>query len=91
MLSLSLQVTVMVPKPAMECGPQTFMLPAIQCEQITEQSCVDLPSFQADDVDVTLCTVDLGKPSCQQVSSLFFQTLRLLFFLGLTDLASPNL
>jgi len=62
------QVSVSLPAPRMKCAPQRFSLPTVQCDEVTEQKCVKLPSLESANVDADQCTVGLGQPQCQMVS-----------------------
>jgi len=61
------QVDVKLPEPKKECGPMRVMLPTVQCEEITEQSCVTLPALEPADVQAEQCTVNLDQPECKPV------------------------
>jgi len=64
----SQQVNVRVPSPEMSCGPQTFNLPTVDCQEVTEERCVKLPSLDPADVEAEQCTVPLGPSNCNQVT-----------------------
>jgi len=61
------QVTLMVPTPNQDCGPQQITIPTVQCEDITEERCVQLPAIEGTDIEAEQCTVPLGEPSCNQM------------------------
>jgi len=61
------QVTLMVPTPSQDCGPQQITIPTVQCEDITEERCVQLPSVSSTQVEAEQCTVPLGQPQCNQM------------------------
>jgi len=60
-------VTLMVPTPSQDCGPQQITIPTVQCEDITEESCVQLPGVEETDIQAQQCTVPLGGPKCDQM------------------------
>jgi len=61
------KVDVKLPEPKTECGPMRVMLPSVECEEITEQSCVTLPALESADVQAESCNVKLGQPECKPV------------------------
>merc|ERR1719483_1694365 len=60
-------VTLMVPTPSQDCGPQQITIPTVQCEDITEERCVQLPGVEETDIEAEQCTVPLGEPQCDQM------------------------
>ena len=46
------------------------IVPTIQCEDVSEKSCVKLPNAEETTIDVTACVPVVDKPKCDKVSSL---------------------
>ena len=47
-----------------------MIVPTIQCEDVSEKSCVKLPNAEETTIDVTACVPVVDKPKCDKVSSL---------------------
>ena len=63
------EVTLMVPTPSQECSPMQVQIPTINCEEVTEERCVKLPSLEEDQVEAQQCTVGVGGQKCREVST----------------------
>ena len=44
-------------------------IPTINCEEVTEERCVKLPSLEEDQVEAQQCTVGVGGQKCREVST----------------------
>ena len=44
-------------------------IPTVNCEEVTEERCVSLPSLQEDQVEAQQCTVAVGGQTCREVST----------------------
>ena len=44
------------------------VIPTIQCEDLSERSCVKLPNAEETTLDVTACVPVVDKPKCDKVS-----------------------
>ena len=58
----------MVPSPSQDCGPMQVEIPTINCEEVTEERCVKLPSLEEAQVEAQQCSVDVGGQKCREVS-----------------------
>ena len=47
-----------------------MIVPTIQCEDVSEKSCVKLPNAEETTIDVTACVPVVDKPKCDKVSGL---------------------
>jgi len=61
------QVDVRVPEPTQDCQPMRVELPTVECENVEEERCVDLPALEGADVSAEQCTVEIGPPECKPV------------------------
>ena len=43
------------------------VIPTIQCEDLSERSCVQLPNAEETTLDVTACVPVVDKPKCDKV------------------------
>jgi len=61
-------VSIAYPVPMMDCAERPVSLPLVTCQDITENQCITLPQLMEDVVMVEKCVVELGTPSCQEVT-----------------------
>ena len=51
------------------------VIPTIQCEDVSERSCVKLPNAEETSLDVTACVPVVDKPKCDKVVTLCMQNI----------------
>ena len=65
----------MVPTPSQDCGPMQVELPTVECEEVVEERCVQLPEVEEAEVEAQQCRVGVGSetitPSTDTEISLF--------------------
>ena len=58
----------MVPTPSQDCGPMQVELPTVECEEVREERCVQLPSLEQAEVEAQQCRVGLSpSQTCREV------------------------
>ena len=62
---VSLIMIVMIVMIMMIC--RQVVIPTIQCEDLSERSCVQLPNAEETTLDVTACVPVVDKPKCDKV------------------------
>ena len=67
MLQQAAQVTLMVPTPSQDCGPMQVELPTVECEEVVEERCVQLPSLEEAEVEAQQCRVGVGSQNCREL------------------------
>ena len=57
----------MVPTPSQDCGPMQVELPTVECEEVVEERCVQLPSLEEAEVEAQQCRVGVGSQNCREL------------------------
>ena len=45
------------------------MVPTVECEDVTDRTCVKLPNAEETTIDVTACVPVVDKPQCDKVET----------------------
>merc|ERR1711971_771427 len=61
------QVEITLPEPVQRYQRRQVVIPTIQCEDLSERSCVKLPNAEETTLDVTACIPVVDKPKCDKV------------------------
>jgi len=62
-------VFLQLPQPYDTCITKEILLPRVKCQQVSEKRCTTVAkTFQADDIDIDKCKVELGQEQCQQTT-----------------------
>jgi len=60
-------ITLETPVPEKQCENRPVMLPRVNCEEVVEKRCFQLPSADLDSTTLEKCSTQLGPPNCRQV------------------------
>ena len=50
------------------CNFRSVPVPAVECEDMTDKRCVNLPTIQEADLEATACVPVVATPKCDKVS-----------------------
>ena len=53
-----------------KCQTRQVIIPTVNCQDVTEKSCVKLPNAEEAVVEVAACVPVVDKPKCDKVSPL---------------------
>ena len=65
-----MKVDITLPEPVEKCQTRQVIIPTVNCQDVTEKSCVKLPNAEEAVVEVAACVPVVDKPKCDKVSPL---------------------